>query len=112
MLSKRSLFKFAAGAGAAMTTANGNARALVQMPPTSPYPSQIFAGRGENMLEGAASLINPVRQAAIDLAQQNLERDRAALERKRRSLGRLRSVSPAWVEAQFEMIEREDNAHV
>lgn len=106
--SKRSLFRLAAGAGAAMTTARSNARAL---PPAHPYPSQLLTGRGyADSMEACASVLDPVKEAAVQLAQRKLDEDRAALERRRRSLARLRSVSPAWIEAQFEIIERQESA--
>lgn len=108
-VSKRALFKLAAGAGAAMTTAG--ARAAMPLP-SLPSTHGLFTGRGraESMVEACASVLDPIKQAAVDLAERKMREDRAALERKKRSLARLRSVSAAWVEAQFEIIERQDDA--
>jgi hypothetical protein len=105
MISKRSILKGAIGAGAAASMARADvASNRLPLPTLRPRHD-----RAESMLEGCSTLLDPVKQAAIDLAQQNLDRERAANERKRRSLSRLRSVSPAWIEAQLEKIDRHDN---
>lgn len=74
-----------------------------------PLPTLPARSIGQNMASAGERLIDPVKQAAIDLAQQNLDKERAANERKRRSLSRLRSVSPAWIESQIEKLDQHDN---
>jgi len=105
-VSKRNMLKLAAGAGAMAATARADN--ALPGPPALPYPDHMFTGRGETPLDTFGP--DPIKQAAISIARAQLDRDSAALSRKRRSLERLKSVSPAWIEAQCEQIDRQQNA--
>lgn len=101
--SRRGLLSGAIGAGLAANarTDTHTGRFLRGLPPMA-----YTGGRAES---AADMLLDPIRQAAVEAARATLERDRAANERKRRSLLRLKSVSAAWIEAQCEMLDRADN---
>lgn len=111
-VSKRGILRGAVGLVAA-STAKAASNAQMPGPPMEPYPYRgMFAGRGRR-LEAADTIADPVnlaREAAIKLAREQLSKGQEALRRKKRSLERLKSVSPAWIDAQCERIDREEHS--
>lgn len=102
-VSKRDMLRGAAGLGVMATSARADSAQEMMPRHTS------WFGRGETA-QGCINpmeALDPLKQAAIAMAEEKMTRERDALRRKQRSLSRLRSVSPAWVEAQCEQLERQ-----
>lgn len=68
----------------------------------------MLASAGRGLMEGASDYgISEAKQIALNLAQQEMDNKRRAIEREQRALLRLRSVSEAWRESRIEHYDRE-----
>lgn len=103
--SRRGIMRGAAGLGAVVAT-GGQGQDMARAARWDGLASGLNSARG--LVHDALDPVFQAQQAAVTLAQQELDRKRAANRRAINSLSRLRSVSDAWRSSRIEHFERED----